>query len=126
LEVVYAAKRSAGLADDRCLVLRLHWRGSRILFIADAGYKFEQWVLENNADVAADILVLGKHERDEQVGRDFLQKVAAKLVVSSDADSAIGEVNNYTLLREGALILEQSNGELRLFSQLQGALGSID
>lgn len=126
LEVIYVAGSSVGLADDRCLVLRLHWRGSRILFIADAGYNFEQWVLENNTDVAADIVVLGRHERDEQVGRDFLQKVGAKLVVSGDGGSLSGKADNYMLPREGALILEQSNGELHLFSQLKGGLSPID
>ena len=126
LEVVYAANHSAGLADDRCLVFRLHWRGSRILFIADAGYKFEQWVLENNADVAADVLVLGKHERDEQVGHDFLQLVGAKWVVSGDGLTTIGEGLHYPLLSDGALLLEQLNGKLRLFSQLQGEIGAID
>ncbi|PQJ28603.1 ComEC/Rec2 family competence protein [Rubritalea profundi] len=126
IEVVYAAERSEGLADDRCLVLRLHWRGSRILFTADSGYKFEHWVLENNTDVAADILMLGKHERDEQLGRDFLQKVGAKIVVSSDGRAAFDGAANYTLLQQGALILEWSNGQMRLFSQLQGELRSID
>jgi len=126
LEVVYAATRSSGLADDRSLVLRLHWRGSRILFIADAGYKFEQWVLENDIDVTADVLVLGRHERDEQVGGDFVQKVGAKIVVNSDGGVAIGEPKDYSLLGNGALIIEQQDGELRLFSQLQGELGAID
>ncbi|MEO1856014.1 MAG: ComEC/Rec2 family competence protein [Rubritalea sp.] len=125
IEVVYAANLSVGLADDRCLVLRLHWLGLRVLFISDSGYKFEQWVLENNVDVGADVLVIGNHEGDEQVGKDFIEKVGAKWVVSGNDREANEGANAYTLRRLGALTLERKNGEVSLFSELQGELGRI-
>lgn len=81
LEVVYADAEQ-GRADDRCAVLRLHWRDQKILFVNDAGYSFEQWVARNRVDVRADVLVIGKHASDYSGGLDFMRAVSPSVLVA--------------------------------------------
>ena len=38
--------------------------GRRVLFTSDSGYATEQWLLENEPDLRADILVKGQHGKD--------------------------------------------------------------
>lgn len=132
LEVIYAAEHTHGVADDRCAVLRLHWGEKRILFVNDAGFRFEQWVLENDMDVAADLLVLGKHAYDLSAGLDFIKKVnpAAIITQRSAAESeewrnSITGLNIELLQLEetGAVLLEKASAELLLKTQRTSASG---
>lgn len=108
LEVVYAPVTKHGLADDRGLVVRLHWRDVIVLFLNDAGYRFEQEALTKALDVSADIVVLGEHQRDLPISKGLLQKIGAGLVIRSEAQPSS---SHYSLLQRGALILEW-DGEL--------------
>lgn len=121
IEVIYAPQGRAPLADDRCLLLRLHWRGLRWLFVNDAGFQLEQWVLENEVDVSADILVLGRHERDLQVGLDFGQAVGAQLIVGNWESSDISAGEQYLLGSSGALTVEWKKRGFEFQSQRLGA-----
>ena len=71
------------LADDRCAVLRLHWHGWRVLFLSDTGFVGEQRLCAAVDDLAADVLVLGRHRMDPGCTGGFLAAVAPRVVVVS-------------------------------------------
>ena len=87
-EVVRVADPAAwdAVADDRCAVLRLHWCGWRILFTGDAGFVTEKALLDQGADVAAEVWVAGRHRTDPGFTAEFLAAVAPRLVVASHAE----------------------------------------
>lgn len=69
------------LADDKALVLLLECAGSRVLFMSDSGFSTEQWLLENEPDVRADILIKGAHASDLSGTAEFLARVAPQAVI---------------------------------------------
>ncbi len=70
------------VSDDQALVLRLQLPdGRRVLFMADSGFNTERWLIENEADLASDVLVLGRHSRDLTGTPEFLRRVAPKWIV---------------------------------------------
>lgn len=77
---------SDALADDRCAVLRLDWHGWRILFLGDCGFRTERRLLEAGTDLAADVLVLGRHRTDPGASPPFLERVAPRIVIASHDD----------------------------------------
>lgn len=74
------------VADERVMVLRLHWRGWRVLFTGDAGWRTERALLESGRDLAADVIVAGRHRHDASLGDDFLAAVKPRAIVASHAD----------------------------------------
>ena len=76
------AGASGALADDRVAVWRLEWRGWRILFTSDAGFRTEQDLLSGGVDVRADVIVAGKHRHDFSLGDDFLTAVRPQVIVT--------------------------------------------
>jgi len=71
------------LADDRCAVLRLDWHGWRVMFLSDTGFLGEQRLCRELDDLAADVLVLGRHRIDPGCGGGFLARVSPRAVVVS-------------------------------------------
>ncbi len=74
------------LADNRAMPVRLHWRGWRILFMGDSGWTTERAMLGSGADLAADVVVAGRHEHDLSLGSAFLDATDARAVVATHAD----------------------------------------
>jgi competence protein ComEC len=70
-------------ADDKALVLRLEAAGRRILFTSDSGYPTEQWLIDNEPDLRADILVKGQHAKDLSGTPDFLRAVHPQAIISA-------------------------------------------
>lgn len=68
-------------ADDKALVVRVEVAGRRLLFMADSGFGTEAWLLENETDLAADVLIKGHHDKDLSGTPDFLLRVAPQAVV---------------------------------------------
>jgi competence protein ComEC len=85
------AGASPGLADDRCAVWRLDWRGWRILFTSDAGYRTERQLIDARADVRADIIVAGKHRDDFSLSDDFLTAVNPQVIIAKNPDYPVEE-----------------------------------
>ncbi|SHI68625.1 ComEC/Rec2-related protein [Rubritalea squalenifaciens DSM 18772] len=128
IEVLYAPGNVGGLADDRCLVLRLHWRGKTLLFLGDSGFEFEQWAMQGSVDLSADILVLGKHREDLSGSPALLEKISPKLVIASEHAFPEGEsrgeawyasleqqgIQVHRLDQSGAAILEPASDGIKL------------
>jgi len=79
------------IADERVMVVRLHWNGWRILFTADAGWHTERAMLESGRDLSADVIVMSRHAQDGSGGDDFLAAVAPRAIVAGHADFPAGE-----------------------------------
>ncbi len=77
---------SPALADDRVAVWRLDWRGWRILFTSDAGFRTEHDLLQSHADIRADVIVAGKHRNDLSLGDDFLTAVDPQAILAKNPD----------------------------------------
>ena len=74
-------KRSA--AGDMALVLQLQAGETRALLMSASGFTTEQWLLENEPDLRADILIKGQHAGDLSGTPDFLARVRPRVVVCS-------------------------------------------
>ena len=72
------------LADDQALVLLLSSAGRRVLFMSDAGFTTEQWLMENTPVLRADVLVKGWHDKESNGGAEFISHVAPRLVIAGE------------------------------------------
>ncbi|MEO6786775.1 MAG: ComEC/Rec2 family competence protein [Chthoniobacteraceae bacterium] len=70
-------------ADDKALVCRIEAQGLRVLLSSDAGFPTERWLVENEPDLQADVLMVGWHSRDISGTADFLSRVHPRAVVCS-------------------------------------------
>jgi competence protein ComEC len=93
LEILHAPDPLAynALADDRVAVFRLHWRGWKILFTSDAGMGTELRMLDNLTDVAADVVIAGRHRSDLSLCDLFLDAVRPRAMIVSNASHPEGE-----------------------------------
>lgn len=71
----------ASIADDNGIVARLRWRGGSVLFMGDAGASVESELLRGGDDLRSDVILLGRHAREENLSAEFLNAVAPKHVV---------------------------------------------
>lgn len=84
LSVLYpAADNKRSVADDKALVLMLECSGRRVLFLSDAGFVTEDWLVNHAPDLKADVLVKGWHSRDHSGTSDFLTAVQPGVVITS-------------------------------------------
>jgi len=84
VRVLYpAAGMSRRLSDDKALVLRFECEDRRILCMSDSGFATETWLIENEPDLEADVLIKGHHSKDLSGTSEFLSRVAPKVVVVS-------------------------------------------
>jgi ComEC/Rec2-related protein len=78
-------------ADDKALVCRIEAAGLRVLLMSDAGFSTERWLMENETDLRADVIVAGWHSRDLSGTADFLTLVAPRAVVRSRPPFGVSE-----------------------------------
>ncbi|MEQ1853825.1 MAG: ComEC/Rec2 family competence protein, partial [Chthoniobacteraceae bacterium] len=72
------------VSDDKAMVCRIEAAGLRVLCVSDAGFFTETWLVENEPDLRADVLVKGWHTADLSGTPDFLAKVRPSVIVSSE------------------------------------------
>lgn len=127
-EVLLSASDGIGsLADDRAMVMRLHWKGWKILFTGDAGRLSEEMMLESGADLAADLIVAGLHENDISLTEAFVSAVKPQaIIVASPAGS---EMDGYrssqkkSWERKGLRVIDQrATGGLTVTVSASGAM----
>lgn len=70
------------LADDKAMVVRIECEGRRVLLMSDAGFITERWLIENEPDLRADVLVKGHHSRDLSGTEDFIGHVTPAVVIA--------------------------------------------
>lgn len=122
LEVVFPPPGwAADRADDRAAVFRIAAEGWSVLWLGDAGFGSQKWLLENkkHETLRADVLCVGWHGTDIGLLREFVAAVRPRLVIwhrwRPETLNPPG-VNLREYLREnGIQLLEQSRtGALRL------------
>ena len=69
--------------DDKALVVRLDCAGRRVLFTSDSGFATEQWLLQNEPDLRADVIVKGQHAKDFSGTSEFISRVQPSAIVCS-------------------------------------------
>jgi ComEC/Rec2-related protein len=71
-------------ADDKVVVARLDTVSARVLLVSDAGPATQEWLLANKrGELAADVLVAGRHRSGIPLDGSFLAAVNPALVVST-------------------------------------------
>jgi len=69
------------VADDRSMILMLHWRDWKILWLGDAGRRSEHELLTSGIDLRADLIVAGFHETDFSLTNSFLAAVEPQAII---------------------------------------------
>jgi competence protein ComEC len=69
------------LADDRCLVLMLHWKGWKLLWLGDAGRLSEQALLAGGEDLSADLIIAGIHGSDLSLTTPLIRAVSPDAII---------------------------------------------
>jgi competence protein ComEC len=99
------------VADDRALVMRMHWKGWKILFTGDAGHLTEDALLRSGVDLKSDVIIASIHESDLSLGDAFLASVDPKLIVLPRAAGcemdALRELQKKSWHRKGTRFLDQ-------------------
>ena len=110
-------------ADDRGLVLHLHAYHWKVLFMADAGFHTERWLLDSGRDLRAHVLIKGNHADDVSGLAEFLTDVQPQVVIlDTETDQALeakawAKTNARHLIDQaevGAVILGISQSEIRV------------
>lgn len=115
LEILHAPAEleGDGKADDSGLVIRLHWRGWRILFTGDAGWVTESRLLEAGIDLQSDLIVMGRHGDDFTGRLEFIEAVSPKAIISSHwhypEHERIPDKWKKDIQRRGITLLDQKN-----------------
>jgi competence protein ComEC len=71
----------ANRADDNSLVLAVEYGPTRVLLMSDAGATVEKYLLRNNTDLHAQVIVKGQHGKESSCTADFLDAVKPETVV---------------------------------------------
>lgn len=83
---------SRGIADNRIMVVRVHWKGWKILVTSDLGLEDELAILESGVDLSADVILMGRHEWGVSGQKQFLDATGAKVVITSSGQYLPEEV----------------------------------
>ena len=93
----------------------------RTLLTADTGFNVENWLLENHADIRADVLKVGHHGSRYASGDAFLRAVAPRIaVIEVGAKNTYGHPGSSTLARiasdtRAAVFRTDNNGTVEVW-----------
>jgi ComEC/Rec2-related protein len=103
---------AATTSDDKSLIALLECSGTRVLILSDSGPAAFEWLLQNqSAEIAADIILLGRHRSGASPEASFLRAVNPSLIVAT----AAGFPSNEPIDEDWASMLESLG--IRLFRQ---------
>jgi competence protein ComEC len=103
---------AATTSDDKSLIALLECSGTRVLILSDSGPAAFDWLLQNqSAEIAADIILLGRHRSGVSPEASFLRAVNPSLIVAT----AAGFPSNEPIDEDWASMLESLG--IRLFRQ---------
>jgi len=104
---------TAPRADDRAAVLRVHLGTARVLWLGDAGFATQTWMIEHlpHEKLACDVLCVGWNAVDLGLSREFLHVAAPKLLILHRARKETPYPPDAALIRKtraaGVLVLDQ-------------------
>ncbi len=101
-------------ADDRGLVLRLHVHGWRLLFLADAGFHTERWLLESGAEIHADVLLKDYHPDDINGTRPFIDAVNPQVIIADSDSGDLSSLERWAQRHERLLFDQRQDGAIIL------------
>lgn len=121
-----------GIADNRIMVMKVHWRGWKVLVTGDLGMRGELDLLDAGIDLSADVVWMGRHAWGVSGQHHFLNVMGAEVViVSASAVNSLEraprrwldqlEVDGYKVFHQaetGAVIMDFDEEELRISSYL--------
>lgn len=112
LEILHPPAGMTGVgADDKVLVVKLVAAGWRVLFLSDAGWTTERWLLQQGIDVGCDVLVLGRHRSGLPLESAFLEAANPGAVVvtagSFPESEPVDEQWAAEVLRSGRVLFRQ-------------------
>ncbi|MCX7921922.1 MAG: DNA internalization-related competence protein ComEC/Rec2 [Clostridia bacterium] len=118
--------------NERCLVLKLYYKDISILFTGDIEKGTENTLLEENADIKADVLKVAHHGSASSTGEEFLKRVAPKAAVISVGKNNFGHPSPIVIDRisdsrakifrtdeSGAVILTSDGENIKIRTTLQ-------
>jgi ComEC/Rec2-related protein len=73
------------IADNRNMVMKVHWKGWKVLVTGDLGMVGELDLLKAGVDLSSDIVLMGHHEWGYSGQHQFLAATGARVVISSGA-----------------------------------------
>ncbi|MFD2255571.1 ComEC/Rec2 family competence protein [Luteolibacter algae] len=120
-------KTLGSLADDRVMVLMLHWHEWKLLWMSDAGRLSERELLGKKLDLKADLIISGLHESDLSLGSEFVAAVdPAAIVIARPAGSEMDRLRESQVtgwVQSGRLVIDQkSTGGLTISRTRTGGL----
>jgi competence protein ComEC len=99
------------IADDRALVVRMHWKGWTLLWVGDSGRLTEEALLSSGMDLKSDVIIASIHESDLSLGDAFLASVDPKLIVlprpAGCEMDALRVLQKKSWMRKGIRFLDQ-------------------
>jgi ComEC/Rec2-related protein len=72
-----------GVADNRIMVMKVHWKGWKVLVTGDLGIDDELALLEDGTDLSADVVIMGRHAWGVSGQHQFLEATGAEVVITS-------------------------------------------
>lgn len=72
-----------GIADNRMMVIKVHWKGWKVLVTGDLGMRGELDLLAAGADLSADVVWMGRHAWGVSGQHQFLEATGAEVVIVS-------------------------------------------
>lgn len=124
---------SRGIADNRIMVMKVHWKGWKVLITGDLGINDELALIKDGTDLSADVVIMGRHAWGVSGQHQFLKATGAEVVITSAAKFPSYEMpkerwlkhvrsEGYHLFNQwetGAVIIDFEGDELQLRSFLQ-------
>ncbi len=121
------------IADNRVMVMRVHWKGWRVLVTGDLGIGGEQDLVKAGVNLEADVVLMGQHEWGVSGQQAFLEATGAKIIITSAGQLPKFQMpkrrwvkrvrsQGYQLFNQwesGAVMLDFSRDELRVWSYLR-------
>jgi len=128
-----ASEYQQDLADHRIMVMKVFWKGWKVLVTGDLGINEELEMLADETDLSADVVLMGQHEWGVSGQYQFLEATGAKVVITSAGPLPEFEKpkerwvellrsHDYHLFNQwesGAVMLDFAEDELRVWSFLQ-------
>ena len=99
VEVLCAyAEGEADNDNENSLIIRASYLDFVALYMADAGHKTEEYLLDNGFDISCDVLKVGHHGSDSSSSEDFIKAADPQVaIISCEKNNVYGHPHKKTL-----------------------------